>query len=214
MRLALFDIDGTLVPGASSETRFARFLWRKRELGLRQALAYLWFFLRYGLRYRQHVMQKNKAYLSGMSEAHVRMLAREFVSESLLSALYAPALKRLQAHHAAGDSIALLSGTPQFLAEALADAVGAHHSLGALCAMRGGVYVAAPPGRHPYGETKVDGARELAAAAGLPLSGAIAFGDSMHDAHLFRAVADAVLVQPDHDLSAAAAGEGWEVLTD
>lgn len=213
-RLAIFDIDGTLVPDASSETRFARFLWHKRELGARQLLAYLWFCLRYGLRYRQHVMQKNKAYLSGLSETHVQALAHEFVAESLLPELYAPALERLRAHQAAGDTIALLSGTPQFLAEALAAALDADHSLGALCAIRAGVYGVTPPVRHPYGATKVDAAEELAAAAGLPLSGAIAYGDSMHDAYLFRVVDEVVLVQPDHGLSAAADDEGWEVLPD
>ncbi len=212
MRLAIFDIDGTLVPGASSESRFGRFLWREGVLGPRQLLAYVWFCLRYGWRFRQHVMQKNKAYLSGLSEARVRKLARQFVDQQLLAVLYAPALERLRAHQAAGDTIALLSGTPQFLADALAEALDAHDSQGALCAMRDGIYTAAPPLRHPYGKTKIDAAGELAERAGLSLSGAVAFGDSMHDAHLFRVVGTAVAVQPDRGLSAAASGEGWEIL--
>lgn len=213
-RLAIFDIDGTLVPGSSSEVRFVRYLWSQRVLGPRQLLAYAWFCLRYAPRYRQHLMQKNKAYLSGLREDRVQALAADFVQKLLLPVLYEPALKRLQAHKAAGDAVVLLSGTPQFLADALTRALAVEAGYGALCCMRDGVYCVAPPLRHPYGETKVAGAQALADAAGLALADAVAYGDSMHDAHLFRLVAEAVAVQPDRGLYAVAAGEGWEVLLD
>ena len=213
-RLAIFDIDGTLVPGPSSEVRFVRYLWSQRLLGPRQLLAYVWFCLRYAPRYRRHLMQKNKAYLSGLHEDRIQALAADFVQKRLVPALYEPALKRLQVHKAAGDTVVLLSGTPQFLADALAQALGAEAGYGALCCMDNGVYCAAPPERHPYGATKVAGAQALADAAGLALSDAVAYGDSLHDAHLFRLVAEAVAVQPDRGLYAVAAGEGWEVLLD
>src|SRR5699024_511295 len=213
-RLVVFDIDGTLVPGVSSEVRFVRYLWSRRVLGPRQLLAYAWFCLRYALRYRQHLMQKNKAYLSGLGVERVQALAMDFAQQLLVPALYAPALKRLQAHKAAGDTVVLLSGTPQFLADALAGALGVEAGYGALCCVRDGAYCVAPPQRHPYGATKVQGAQALADAAGLALSDAVAYGDSVHDAHLFRLVAEAVAVQPDRGLYAVAAGEGWEVLLD
>ncbi|GAB3674384.1 HAD family hydrolase [Salinisphaera aquimarina] len=214
MKLVLFDIDGTLVPDASSEMRFARYMWRTGELGLRQLLAFVWFCVRYFPRYGRHVMQKNKAYLSGHSRAHVAALARAFVNEELMPALYAPAVERLRAHQQAGDHIALLSGTPQFIASALADALGVAHSFAALCDMRRDRYTAKPPQRHPYGPTKIDAAYALAQQAGLPLSQAIAFGDSITDAYLFRVVGEAVAVQPDRRLSEAATGAGWEVMLD
>lgn len=214
MKLILFDIDGTLVSGASSEARFARYLWRQGELGVRQLLAFAWFCLRYLPRFGAHVLQKNKAYLSGHSTAHIDELARRFVVDELVPNLYGPALKRLRAHQDAGDHVALLSGTPQFIADALADALGVHHSLAALCHTRGGRYTALAPRRHPYGPTKIDAAHALAADADLPLSQAIAFGDSINDAYLFRVVGEAVAVQPDRRLSEAASGAGWEVLLD
>lgn len=214
MRLVLFDIDGTLVPGASSESRFARYLWREGALGPRQLLAFIWFCVRYFPRYGRHVMQKNKAYLSGHSKQHIDRLARDFVENELVPALYTPAVERLRKHQNAGDCVTLLSGTPQFLAEALARALGVRYAHAALCATRGERYSAAPPVRHPYGVTKVDAARALARETGLRLSQAVAFGDSIADAYLFGVVADAVAVQPDKRLSAKADGAGWEVLLD
>lgn len=213
-KLAIFDIDGTLVPDASSEVRFVRYLWAKHVLGPRQLLAYAWFCLRYAWRYRQHLLKKNKAYLSGLGQARVRALAADFVQEALLPVLYEPAFKRLQAHKRAGTRIVLLSGTPQFLADALADALGVDAGYGALCSSRHGVYRAAPLLHHPYGATKVEAAQQLADSLAIPLVDAVAYGDSVHDAHLFRAVGEAVAVQPDRGLYAVAAGEGWEVLLD
>lgn len=214
MRLVLFDIDGTLVPGASSEARFARYLWDRGALGVRQLFAFAWFGLRYFPRYGRHVMQKNKAYLSGHSKAEIAAYARDFVARRLRPALYEPALERLRDHQAAGDRIALLSGTPQFIADALAEALGVAHAHAALCATRGAVYIGAPPTRHPYGPTKVDAAEALARETALSLETAVAFGDSITDAHLFRVVEEAVAVQPDKHLSKAADGAGWEVLLD
>lgn len=212
MRLAIFDIDGTLVPGASSEARFARFLWQRGALGPRQLLAYIGFCIRYLPRFGTQVLKKNKAYLSGHSEARIMALAREFVAEVLRANLHRATLERLQAHCAAGDVVVLLSGTPQFIAQALAEALGAADCMGAACTTENGHFTVTPPRRHPFGPTKVDAAETLAAAAGLPLEQAIAYGDSISDAYLFRVVGEAVAVDPDRRLSAAAEGAGWEIL--
>ncbi len=209
-RLVIFDIDGTLVPGSSSEVRFARYLCRNRRLGLRQILAFLWFVLRYFPRHPRNVMQKNKAYLSGLEVTAVAELARDFVASELLDKLHPPTLLRLRAHQAQDDWVVLLSGTPQFIAQALANALDAKASVGAVCDARHGRFTARPPHSHPYGKSKLDAVRELAAQTGLPLANAIAYGDSIHDAWLLRAVGEGIAVMPDRELRAAAAGEGWE----
>lgn len=212
MRLALFDIDGTLVPGRGSEPRFAAHLWRHRRLGPRQLGGYAWYLLRYLPRYRRHILQKNKAYLAGLAVDDVCAWAEDFVAAELWPALYAPAVARLRAHVEAGDYVVLLSGTPDFIAAPLARALRVRDSCGALCAAAGGVFLAKPPLRHPYGPDKIVAAREIAARTGLPLARAIAYGDSINDAPLFRAVGDSVVVMPDRRLRAAARDEDWELM--
>lgn len=211
-RLVLFDIDGTLVPRPAAEPRLARWLLRRGRLGPRQILAFLWFVLRYFPVYGRLVLQKNKAWLSGLEPAVVDEWAHEFVAAVLLDCVYPPALRRLREHVEAGDHVVLLSGTPDFLARALASALGAEGAYGSLCSICGGRYCAALPDRHPHGATKVDAARAVAQAAGLELATAIAYGDSINDAHLFRVVGRSVVVMPDRRLRAAAGGEGWETL--
>ena len=213
MRLIIFDIDGTLVTGASSEARFARFLWQQGALGARQLVAFAWFVLRYLPRYGRHVMQKNKAYLSGHSERDIAALAQRFVAEVLEDALSPTVVERLRYHQSVGDRVVLLSGTPQFIADALADTLAVGEAIGARCCTENGVFTAAPPRRHPYGPTKNDAAETLAAHAKLPLAEAVAFGDSINDAYLFRVVGEAIAVEPDRRLSREAVGAGWEIIT-
>lgn len=212
MRLILFDIDGTLVPGRGSEPRFAAYLWRRGRLGLRQLGGYGYCLLRYLPRYRGHILQKNKAYLAGLAAADVRGWAEDFVAADLRPTLYAPAVARLRRHVETGDHVVLLSGTPDFIAAPLARALGAQGSCGALCATADGVFLARPPVRHPYGPDKVTAARGIAAETGLSLDEAIAYGDSINDAPLFRAVGRSVVVMPDRRLRAAARGENWELM--
>lgn len=212
MRLVLFDIDGTLVPRRGSEPRFASYLWRRGDLGPRQIGAYAGYLVRYLPRFGRAVLQKNKAYLSGLRVADVGGRAETFVADELQPALHPPAVARLRAHVEAGDHVVLLSGTPDFIAAPLARLLGARGSYGALCATAGGRFLAAPPVRHPYGPSKIEAAREIAAETGLPLADAVAYGDSINDAPLFRAIGSAVVVMPDRRLRAAAAGEGWELL--
>lgn len=210
MRLVIFDIDGTLVSGASSEVRLSRYLWRRGVLGPRQLLAFSCFPLRYFPRYGRHVMQKNKAWLTGHERAHIASQASCFVAEDLV--FNEPVLARLRAHQRAGDSVTLLSGTPQFLADAIGAALGVEHCIGAVCAIENGYFTSAPPRRHPYGPTKVDAAALLAEVTGLPLAEAVAYGDSVNDVPLFNAVGEAVAVAPGRRLRTQAAASGWEVL--
>lgn len=212
MRLVLFDVDGTLTTGASSERRFIKYLLRHGRLGPRQLTALAEFALRYGLRYGRHVFKKDKAYLCRLAVDDVARLAREFVHAELVSALYAPACERLAEHRQAGDTVALLTGTPQFIADPLARYLDVQHVCATRCHVRDSRFTAQPPLRHPFGPAKVALAYELARQTGLALRTTLAYADSGHDLALLDAVSQPVAVRPDKALRRAAAVRGWEVL--
>lgn len=211
-RLVLFDIDGTLIPRPGCEPRFARYLLKRGRLGPQQILAFLYFWIRYLPTFGRHLPQKNKAWLCGVRVELVREWAAEFVHEVLVPAIPAPVLARLKAHLEAGDHVVLLSGTPDFIVDALAVELGTAAAYGAVCESRDGRYCAKPPVCHPHGAAKVAAAHEVAAAAGLVLEEGITYGDSINDAHLFRAVGEAVAVMPDRRLREAAGVEDWEII--
>lgn len=211
MKLAFFDIDGTLLAG-STERRFFRYLLRKGHLGPRQIASFIWFALRHARTYRGDVLKKNKAYLNGIDVARVRALAEEFVAAEVVPRLYRPAVNRLQRHLQAGDTTVLLSGTLEPIAGALAAALGVQHVRATVCDERHGRYTSAPPHRHPFGVEKRALAAELAAELGTELREAAAYGDSRHDLDLLEAVGHPVAVQPDAPLLATARDNRWDII--
>jgi HAD superfamily hydrolase (TIGR01490 family) len=214
MGLAVFDIDGTLVAGPSTEKRFFLWLLRRGALGPRRLLAFLWFNLRWLPRYGRHVAKKNKAYLSGLESERYASEARAFVAAEVESALYAPAVARLQRHRAAGDAIVLLSGTLQPIAEAIAARLGADEAIGSLCAEQDGRLRAAPPLRHPFGVEKTTLLGGICRDRGMTAEAVAAYGDSRWDLALLERVGTPVAVRPDRELRASAEARGWEVLAD
>jgi HAD superfamily hydrolase (TIGR01490 family) len=211
MKLAIFDIDGTLVDG-STERRFWRYLVRRGRQGPRQLLEYCWFWLRFRPVYGATTAKKNKAYLAGLAVAEIDSLASEFVTTEILSQLYAPAVARLQQHQRRGDTVALISGTLEPIARALAAALGVAQVRATVCRKRDGIYVASPPEVHPFGAAKLALAAELAAQLGADLRQASAYGDSRHDLGLLEAVGNPVAVRPDGPLLATARDNGWDII--
>ena len=82
MALAVFDVDGTLVAGPSTEKRLFFLLFRLGWLKPAQ----LWSFLRFGAahaaEYGWHTWKKDKAYLAGLPCADVEALVSGWVTRS------------------------------------------------------------------------------------------------------------------------------------
>lgn len=213
MKLALFDIDGTLIPKPGTEPRFARRLLRQGKVGPRQVMDWLGFTVVHLPRYRRQVFQKNKAWLAGLPVHEITHAAEIFVREELDALLIKPTVERLRRHQEDGDYVVLLSGTPQFIADPLARHLGAHEAYGALCPEKDGCFTAGPLLRHPFGPAKVDVAREIAGEVGVSLTDAVAYGDSLSDNHLLRAVGSSVVVMPHGRMRRVAGAEGWEIIT-
>jgi HAD superfamily phosphoserine phosphatase-like hydrolase len=212
MRLAVFDIDGTLLTGASTERRFYLQLLRRGWQGPRQLLAAAWFLIRWLPVYGRHVFKKNKAYLAWLPQEQVARLAHSWAATALDGTWNRLALDRLRRHQADGDRVLLLSGTPDFLAAAIADQLGVTEYLGSRCELRAGRFGRRPPLRHPFGAEKLKLVRELCARSGLGPADVVAYGDSIHDLDLLAWSGQPVAVRPDAALEAEARSSGWEVL--
>lgn len=212
MGLAVFDIDGTLITGSSSERRLFRALLRSGWLGPRQLVAFAGFAVRYAPAWGPHVFKKNKAYLAGLPVGGVATFTQQWAPTALKSCWFGPAVARLRAHGQRGDRVVLLSGTPEFLARVIAAELGADAAIGTRCAERDGCYTAAPPLAHPFAATKVELTQALCRDLGITMADVTAYGDSAHDLPLLRAVGHPVAVRPATGLAHAARSAGWEVL--
>ncbi len=211
MKLAIFDIDGTLLTGASSERRFALLLLRKGLIGPRQALSYLWFFATRWPRYGVHTPKKNKGYLAGLAVGRVNALIEKFVAESLVPALDAATVSVLRQHLDQGDRVVLLSGTLQPIADTLLKHLGGHLAIGTGIVTHDGEYGRGGAIRHPFGVSKLRLVETLCEETGIPLTEVIAYGDSIHDRWLLSAAGSARVVNPDAALVRLATEKGWQI---
>jgi HAD superfamily hydrolase (TIGR01490 family) len=211
MRLAIFDLDGTLTH-ASSERLFARYLYEQGCIGWSQALAFMAFLARYAPVYRSAVFKKNKAYLAGLSATLIEEMARRFVRECLLETLYRPAVARLERHRMNGDLVMLLTGTPDFIALPLGELLSLEHIIAAQCAVRDGVFTGVPPLQHPFGREKLRLAREFATSHGTRMDTVVAYANAREDRFLLEEVGTPVAVRPDLTLRGLARRSGWEII--
>lgn len=210
--LAVFDLDGTLVPAPSTELRFALHLAAAGVVGPRQALRALCFAARWAPAYGRHVWKKNKGYLAGLAVDDVERRAAAYVERRLLRLLRPAVLARLRSHASAGDAVVLLTGSARFLARPLCRMLGVAHCIATDCAAEDGRYAFAPPRQHPFGADKLALLCAYGRRAGLPLGRMSAYADSAHDLPLLAAAAHAVAVHPDRALARAARARGWEIL--
>lgn len=209
--LALFDLDGTLLPHPSAEWRFVRELRRLHLLGWRRLGASVGFALRHAPREGIHVWKKNKAYLTGLRVDVVHELADRWVAQTLWPRVRASVAAQVRRHAAEGAHVILLTGTPEFIAEPLARRLGMAECIATRCAHRDGMFVAEPPWQHPFGTTKLDLAATRCRELGISLQDAWAYADSRHDLPLLSATR-AVVVHPAPLLRRIARRRGWTVL--
>jgi HAD superfamily hydrolase (TIGR01490 family) len=212
LALAVFDIDGTLVTGPTTEKRLITLLFRLGRIGPGQLLAFLRFASTRAAEFGWHVMKKDKAYLAGLRCAEVEALASSWVRHSAPGWWFAPCVARLRQHQAAGDTVVLLSGTPQFLADALARELDVPRAIGTCCATEAGHFGAGLPLRHPFGKEKLELIEALCAEHQLPATQTFVYADSVHDLPILRFAGHPVAVRPDARLRATATAEGWEIL--
>ena len=214
-RLALFDLDGTLLRGPSSERRFAAWLFGRRHAGAAQAGAWLAYAAVHARRDGRHVLRRDKGYVAGLGVGLVAELAAAHVDAVIGAGQVDPrAHAALETHRRAGDRCVLLSGTLQPLADAYAVrlGLGLDAAIGSLAPVRGGRYALGPPARHPYGAAKRTLAERERAACGVDPTDTVAYGDSVADRNVLGWAGEAVAVEPDRALAALARERGWRVL--
>lgn len=211
-KLAVFDVDGTLLPGPGSERRFMSELLRARVLHVRQVASQFAFAARYGFTYGRHVFKKDKAYLVDLPVDDIQALGEQFVAEKLLPILYPVVRERLDWHLDAGERVCLLTGAPDFLARPLGRQLGVHEIHAARCAVRGNRFTMAPPASHPFGYEKLAILRRICTKHRAALGSVSSYADSGHDVPLLRASGYPVAVFPDRVLRAEATKRNWEII--
>ncbi len=214
MKLALFDLDHTLIRG-DSDVLWCSFLLRHGELD------------RAGFEARNRAMEdayragtvSPRAFcdfyvstLAGRSPADWQPLRQAFLHDEIVPLVPAAAMALVQRHQDAGDLVVMTTATNRFITELTAAHFGIHHLIATECEV-------APDGRFSgrtqgvlnMREGKVERLQAWLAERGLALTGcdSTAYSDSVNDLPLLSAARHAVVVNPDPRLAAEATARGW-----
>jgi HAD superfamily hydrolase (TIGR01490 family) len=214
-RAAFFDLDKTLMAG-SSGVFFARAAYESGMISRGRLARDVYENLRFRLRgstddRADAVRERVGEMIAGVPVSELRRLSPRVLA-GVLPRLYPEMLERAYAHQDEGMAVYILTAASQEMAEVLAHVLSFDGGLGSRSEIVDGRYTGRPAGPFNYREGKVLAMRELAAREAIDLPRSYAYSDSESDLPMLRVVGYPIVVNPDAQLRAIAAAEGWEVI--
>lgn len=218
MNLALFDLDGTLLPN-DSDHAFGEFMV---TLGWADGAAS-----------RTRNDQFYADYLAGKLDVHAYLdfatsawrarapeeaeAARErFMHEVMAPALRPAARALVERHRDAGDMLAIVTATNEFITRPIADAFGIEHLIAVRLARDDAGRISGKiHGIPSYGGGKVHRVHEWLAEHGRTwddFARVSFYSDSTNDLPLLELASDPVATNPSPALEAIARERGWRIL--
>jgi HAD superfamily hydrolase (TIGR01490 family) len=217
-RLALFDLDGTLLAG-DTDVLWCAFLVEEgvldresfgvanREVAERYAI---------GAITADEFAAFYAATLAGRSAAAWAPLRERFVAAAIEPRIGAAPRALVAQHRAAGDRLVLTTATNRFLTEPIAASLAIADLIATELEVDGqGAFTGRTRGIVNMRDGKLVRMSEWLAAqrrADADLADATFYSDSINDLPLLSAVGRAVVVDPDERLAAEATRRGWPVL--
>jgi len=218
MRLALFDLDNTLLAG-DSDYEWGQFLVDR------------------GVLERAEYEEQNRAYyeqyVAGTLDIHeflgfaLRPLAAhqpadlarwhgEFMAARIRPMIGQPARALVRKHQQAGDLCAIITATNSFVTGPIAREFGVEHLIATEPESRDGRFTGRVAGIPCFREGKIKRLDEWLAGRGRRLGDfaeSTLYSDSHNDLPLLERVSRPVAVDPDEKLAAKAKERGWAVIS-
>jgi HAD superfamily hydrolase (TIGR01490 family) len=216
-RLALFDLDYTLLP-IDSDYEWARFLIRTGVVD--------------GAEYERRNDEFFEQYKAGTLDIHAFLAfqlaplaahpcatlegwLQAFVAEVIRPAIRGPALELVRRHRERGDLCAIVTATNEFVTTPIADAFGIEHLIATGVERVGDCYTGRPRGTPSFREGKIRRTDEWLESQGhswADFGESWFYSDSSNDLPLLERVSNPVATNPDPRLALLAAERGWPVL--
>jgi HAD superfamily hydrolase (TIGR01490 family) len=218
MKLALFDLDHTLLP-LDSDHAWGEFTI---QLGWHDGAAFRAMNDRFYDQYKMGVL--NLAEYIAFTTEGIRRVGKDaalaahqrFMAEVIQPAITPQALALLQKHRDAGDTLVLITATNEFVTRPIAKALGFEHLLAVeLQTDEGGWYNGQIQGVPSFREGKVTRMQNWLAERGssLPqMERSVFYSDSINDLPLLEQVHTPVATNPDNSLLSIARERDWQVL--
>jgi HAD superfamily hydrolase (TIGR01490 family) len=216
MRIALFDLDHTLLPIDSADTWSHHVV---RRGGLDAAV--------YGARIRQfaHDYHRGSFDVDGYVRFQMELLAgfprssldawhAEFMDEFVRPHVRAEARALVEDHRQKGDELALVTGTNAYVVTPIAREFGIENVLAVEPEEQNGEFTGRHLGTHTYQDGKVRKVEQWLQARGHTLASVdtVFYSDSINDLPLLERVTRPVVTNGDSRITQIARERGWPML--
>jgi HAD superfamily hydrolase (TIGR01490 family) len=218
MNLALFDLDGTLLP-TDSDHAFGEFMvrvgWADGEGFRRRNDAFYADYLAGTLDVAAYVDFATSAW-RGRPEPEVLAMRERFMRESMAPALHDAARRLVREHQDAGDLVAIVTATNEFVTRPIADAFGVEHLIAVELERDAiGRATGAIRGVPSFREGKVPRVEHWLAGLGRSwreFERVTFYSDSTNDLPLLERCTHPVATNPSPELEAIARERCWRIL--
>lgn len=213
---AFFDLDKTLMAG-SSGMEFARIARRRGLISRRQIFRWGRDHMRYRLKgatdeETAQVMEVARETLANVTASEISRMWPEVLA-GILPRVYPEMLAEIYRHQDAGRKTYIVSAAGSDMVSSLATVLGMDGGIGTRYVVSDdGVYTGELNGPFVYGPGKVPAMKQIAEENGIDLSESWAYSDSASDLPMLEAVGNAVAVNPDGPLVAAARENDWQIM--
>ena len=211
---AFFDLDGTLLPAPSLETRFLKYLVSQRLVRVSSVLKWAWRATQPG---QFGKFPTNKTYLTGLPESVAASWAESTCAQDSSPEtlrFFEEGLARIAWHQAQNHRVFLVSGTLAPLASQLLRFLPGE--IGVMATELAtdsfsSMWTGELAGEHMVGFAKMRAMLTLAADHQIDLRASYAYGDSVSDRAMLEAVGHPEAVNPSGRLAQIARQHGWTI---
>jgi HAD superfamily hydrolase (TIGR01490 family) len=212
-RLAVIDLDGTLLKGMNAERIFYLHLLVTGRVSIFRMIAFLMSLLgdmaRLGFR---PAIGSNARILKGRSPDEVRQWAGAFGHVFLKKAVPDDLRQKILSLKRGGCRIVLLSGSLQLLVDQLSERLEAEILIGNELEVAEGRLTGRKTGIFPYGEMKLEALFQRIDPEGIDWADSWALADRTSDLPVLELVGHPVAVHADRRLRRLARARGWEIV--
>ena len=217
-RLALFDLDHTLLP-LDSDYQWADFLARTGRAGNPEVARARNDDLMNRYNEGQLTAQEAAEFMLGLLAAHpphdLAHWHESFMQEVVRPALSPQSIALVQKHLTAGDLCAIVTATNSFVTAPIARALGINHLIATTPEYVNGRYTGYIEGIPSFREGKITRVNDWLDTMGLSLAdfeSSHFYSDSMNDLPLLECVTHPVATNPSDELRAIATAQNWVII--
>lgn len=212
---AFFDLDKTLMSGSSS-MEFARVARDRGIISRTQVVRWGVDHLKFRLRgatdeETAQVLAVAQESIGGSPASLIDRMWPDVLA-GILPRIYPRMLAEVHRHQDEGRLVFIVSAAGSDMVESLARILGMDGGIGTRYRIADGRYTGELDGPFVYGPGKVTAMKEISAARGIDLASSWAYSDSRSDLPMLEAVGNAVVVNPDPELTSIALSRDWDVV--